>query len=86
MLCLSISLSAQNFGDYFQNKTLRIDYIFAGNAASQIVALDELAESDGFARTVRSAMKLTHAIDEELVPDASLIREFIEGGKYEEFY
>lgn len=47
---------------------------------------DELAESDGFARTVRSAMKLTHAIDEELVPDASLIREFIEGGKYEEFY
>ena len=48
MLCLSISLSAQNFGDYFQNKTLRIDYIFAGNSTSQIVALDELAESDGW--------------------------------------
>ncbi len=41
--------SAQNFSDYFANRTLRIDYIFAGNANNQIVALDELASSDGWA-------------------------------------
>ena len=49
MLYVSLSAGAQNFGDYFFDKTLRIDYIFAGNATSQIVALDELAESDGWA-------------------------------------
>ena len=38
----------ESFGDYFQDKTLRIDYIFAGNATSQIVALDELSKSDGW--------------------------------------
>lgn len=48
MLCLCLSANAQSFGDYFQDKTLRIDYIFAGNATSQIVALDELSKSDGW--------------------------------------
>lgn len=46
----------------------------------------ELANEDGYARTVLSAMNTVNEIDEALVPDESLIREFIDGGKYEEFY
>lgn len=51
LICAVTALmaSAQNFSDYFANRTLRIDYIFAGNANNQIVALDELASSDGWA-------------------------------------
>ena len=45
----AVAVSAQSFSDYFANKTLRIDYVFAGNAENQIVALDELATSDGWA-------------------------------------
>ena len=41
--------SAQNFSDYFADRTLRIDYIFSGNAEAQLVALDELASEDGWA-------------------------------------
>lgn len=42
-LCMSTLGQAQNFGDYFENKTLRLDYIFGGNAKTQYVLLDELA-------------------------------------------
>ncbi len=42
-------VSAQNFSTHFADRTLRIDYIFAGDAENQIVALDELAVSDGWA-------------------------------------
>ena len=35
---------AQNFSDYFTNKTLRIDYLFTGNADKQSISLDELSE------------------------------------------
>lgn len=35
---------AQNFSDYFTNKTLRIDYLFTGNADKQSICLDELSE------------------------------------------
>ena len=40
---------AQSFSDYFANQTLRIDYIFSGNASQQLVALDELSASEGWA-------------------------------------
>lgn len=33
---------AQNFNQYFQDKTLRIDYIFSGNDHEQHIAVDEL--------------------------------------------
>lgn len=33
---------AQNFDDYFVDKTLRVDYIFAGNSKQQMIAVDEL--------------------------------------------
>ena len=44
----AVAVSAQSFSDYFANKTLRIDYVFAGNAENQIVALDELATIDNW--------------------------------------
>ena len=36
------SVLAQNFDDFFVNKTLRIDYMFAGNTQQQMIAVDEL--------------------------------------------
>lgn len=43
LLCLmaAISLHAQSFADYFADKTLRIDYIFTGNAAKQEICLTD---------------------------------------------
>lgn len=40
---LGIAANAQNFSDYFENKTLRVDYIFTGDANKQEVYLDELS-------------------------------------------
>ena len=48
-LLATITASAQNFDDYFADRTLRIDYIFTGNAEEQMVALDELASEEGWA-------------------------------------
>ena len=42
--CTSIGSFAQNFADYFQNKTLRVDYIFTGDATQQAIYLDELSQ------------------------------------------
>lgn len=43
MLAASLCMAqAQTFDEYFQDKTLRIDYIFSGNEKSQSVAVDEL--------------------------------------------
>lgn len=47
---------------------------------------NELAKSNEYAGAVLSAACEAVGIDETLVPNDSLIREFIEGGKYEEFY
>lgn len=47
ILTLGLSLCghafAQNFDDYFVDKTLRLDYIFMGNADKQDICLDELS-------------------------------------------
>ena len=47
-LCLSFLLAAQlhaqNFADHFLNKTLRVDYIFSGDAAKQTIFVDELSQ------------------------------------------
>ena len=40
---------AQNFADYFQNKTLRVDYIFTGNNKQQAIYLDELSQLPSWA-------------------------------------
>lgn len=53
ILCLCAALhlpmTAQNFSDYFEDKTLRTDYIFTGDATKQEVCLDELASLPGWA-------------------------------------
>ena len=47
ILALGLSLGsgtfAQTFEDYFVDKTLRLDYIFMGNADKQDICLDELS-------------------------------------------
>ena len=50
-LCAALFLpaTAQNFDDFFENKTLRTDYLFTGNAQKQEVCLDELASLPGWA-------------------------------------
>lgn len=42
LLMFSLCIEAQDFNDYFIDKTLRIDYIFSGNADKQFIALDKL--------------------------------------------
>ena len=37
------SLQAQNFHEYFADKTLRVDYLFTGNRQQQSIYLDELS-------------------------------------------
>ena len=37
-----LTMQAQNFNDFFEDKTLRTDYIFTGDANKQEVYLDEL--------------------------------------------
>lgn len=51
LMCLfvTLSLQAQAFSDYFADKTLRIDYIFTGNAAKQEVCLDGLSSLPSWA-------------------------------------
>lgn len=39
---ISMSAAAQRFEDYFQDKTLRIDYIFSGTATTQHIALEQM--------------------------------------------
>ena len=47
---------------------------------------EELAEKEPYAKTVLNAIKRVEPIDINLVPEDSLIREFIPGGKYEHLY
>lgn len=47
---------------------------------------EEIASSEPYAKTVRDALIKLPSLPPELVPDSSLIREFIPGGKYEALY
>lgn len=47
---------------------------------------DELAEEIPYAKTVKAALLSAEPICESLIPQSSLIREFIPGGKYENLY
>ena len=38
MLMAPGTIKAQNFDDYFTDKTLRVDYTFAGNQKQQMIA------------------------------------------------
>lgn len=45
LLCsvMNITAFAQNFDDFFEDKTLRVDYIFTGDAGHLDIYLDELS-------------------------------------------
>ncbi|MDO4981124.1 MAG: M64 family metallopeptidase [Prevotellaceae bacterium] len=46
LMCIVAKVAtAQVFDDYFEDKTLRIDYIFSGNSSSQAISLDQLNQS-----------------------------------------
>lgn len=47
--CTQVGAYAQNFDDFFTNKTLRVDYLFNGNAQKQEISLDELVSLPGWA-------------------------------------
>lgn len=42
-------LGAQEFDEYFTNRTLRVDYLFNGDTAHQSISLDELVSLPGWA-------------------------------------
>lgn len=42
------TVSAQQFGDYFTDNTLRLDYIFAGDTSRQAIYVDELSVMPGW--------------------------------------
>lgn len=44
LFLLTSVLNAQNFADHFLNKTLRVDYIFSGDATKQTIFVDELSQ------------------------------------------
>lgn len=43
LFILVVQVSAQDFNRFFEDATLRLDYIFAGNASHQSIAVDELS-------------------------------------------
>ena len=47
---------------------------------------EQLSERDAYAYAVISAVRCVYPISPDLIPDTSLIREFIPGGKYEHLY
>ena len=49
LLVVNSMLYAQEFSDYFVDKTLRIDYLFTGNASGQSICLDELSSLPSWA-------------------------------------
>lgn len=49
LLFSALGLRAQDFETHFAEQTLRIDYIFSGNASQQMVSLDDLSTFEGWA-------------------------------------
>ena len=43
LACLPYCIQAQTFDELFENKTLRVDYLFSGNTTNQSIYLDELS-------------------------------------------
>ena len=67
---LSTSVKAQNYDQYFEDATLRIDYVFAGNAKEQRIYLQELKKQDkGAGRKSRLAEKFLNGNGQVTVKD-----------------
>jgi len=48
LLAICIGVKAQSFDEFFEDRTLRIDYNFSGNVEKQIIAVDQLNVSPGW--------------------------------------
>lgn len=69
LLC-TLAASAQNFEEYFEDATLRLDYIFAGNVKEQRIYLQELKKQDKWAgRKSRLAEKFLNGNGQLTVKD-----------------
>ena len=44
-------VNAQSFDKYFEDRTLRIDYIFSGNQQEQHIAVDQMSTSPRSSRS-----------------------------------
>lgn len=70
-ICFGIAVQAQNFNQYFENKTLRLDYVFGGNNKEQYVMLDELSSYPLWAGR-------THHLSENVLKGNGQVRVFDE--------
>lgn len=71
VLCIG-TITAQTFENYFENKTLRVDYIFSGNATQQYIFLDELSQTPQWAGRKHHLSELPLAGNGEIImKDAS---------------
>ena len=48
LIAIVVRVEAQQFDTYFEDRTLRVDYIFSGDNRHQQIALDELHSADGW--------------------------------------
>lgn len=68
--CCLLTTQAQTFDDYFEDATLRLDYVFAGNAKEQHIYLQELKKQDKWAgRKSRLAEKFLNGNGQLTVRD-----------------
>ena len=76
-LCLLILTvgHAQNYTEYFADKTLRVDYIFTGDASCQNVCLDELSVLPSWAG------RRHHLAELPLQGNGQIIMKDLESGK-----
>ena len=44
MLCCGLTVGAQTFEEWFDDRTLRLDYVFAGDASRQELYVDQLSQ------------------------------------------
>jgi len=49
LLCISTNMRAQDFNQYFEDNTLRLDYIFAGNAKEQHIYFEQMFKQQKWA-------------------------------------
>ena len=70
MLMNGMMAMAQSFDEYFEDNTLRLDYIFAGNAKVQSIYLEDLKKQDRWAgRKNRLAEKFLNGNGQVTVRD-----------------
>lgn len=70
MLMNGMMVMAQSFDEYFEDNTLRLDYIFAGNAKVQSIYLEDLKKQDRWAgRKNRLAEKFLNGNGQVTVRD-----------------